>query len=260
MNKICCHTSSHKCKLFHQSLVVGGKFASSKGSPNFDQIAAWWSTQANCKTIFYKLREHLANYFKIWSDNCKAKESMVASLPVRERNHNRLHSTGHIAHVLPAAQCNQPGILASASDAETNVASSMSAPPIENITSIVSTPSNPQTRQWQQMFHFSEPLETDSMFIQTGNPASGSSVLQRQMSAQPMELETPIHSIPAHASTSIDSIASSSAAFNSDFIPWTTIQKKRKRRCAVCVQEGRDGYECPGERDRKKCKFLQVSI
>ena len=77
---------------------------------------------------------------------------MVASLPVHERNHNRLCSTGNIAHVLPAAQWNQPGVLASASDAETDVASSMPAPSTENITSVVSTPCNAQTQQWQQMF------------------------------------------------------------------------------------------------------------
>ena len=233
------HTND-EFKLFHQSLVVGGKYASSKGSSNFDQMAAWWSTQANGKTVFYKPRKHLANYFKIWSDNRKAKESMVASLPVHERNHNRLCSTGHIAHVLPAAQWNQPGVLASASDAETDVASSMPAPSTENITSVVSTPSNAQTQQWQQMFHFSEPLGTDSMFIQTGNFAPGSSVLQRQMSAQPMELEIPIHLIQAHTSTSTVS-NSNSAASNSDFISWTMIQKKQKQHCAICVQEGKDG-------------------
>lgn len=247
-------------KLFHQSLIVGGKFASSKGSPNFDQMAAWWSTQANGKTIFYKLREHLANYYKIWTDNRKAKESMVASLPVRQRNHNRLHSTGHIAHVLPAAPRNQPGILASGSDVEIDTASTNVPAPMENLTSVVPRPSNVQTQLWQQMFHFSEPLETGSIFNQTGNSAPGPSVLQRQMSVQSMELETPVYSIPTHMPISSVPIASSSAASDSDFVPWTVIREKRKRRCAICVQEGRDGYECPGERDRKKCKFLQVSI
>jgi hypothetical protein len=111
------------------------------------------------------------------------------------------------------------------------------------------------------MFHVLEPLETGSMFIQTGNIASGSSVLQqRQMAVQPMALEKPIHSIPTHTSISTVSIAGSSAASNSDFISWTTVKEKWKRQCAVCVQDGREGYECPGERDRKKCKFLQVSI
>ena len=223
-------------------------------------MAAWWSMQANGKTVFYKLREHLANYFKVWSDNRKAKESMVASLPVRERNYNRLCSIRHIAHVLPAAPHNQPGVLILVSDVEMDTASSMSAH-TENITSVVPRSSNEQTQPWQQMFHVLEPLETGSMFVQTGNFAPGSSVFQqRQMSVQPMEFETPIHSIPAHTSISQASvsIAGSSTPSSSDFITWT--KEKQKCRCAVCVQNGRDGSECPGERDRKKCKFLQVSI
>jgi 3'-5' exonuclease len=217
-------------KLFHKSLIVGGKFASSKGSPNFDQMAAWWSTQANGKMIFYKLREHLANYYKIWSDNRKAKESMVATLSTREKNHNRLHSTGHIAHVLAAAPCNQPGILVSASDAEMDTISSSIQETVETVTSVVA-PSNAQTQLLQKMLHFPEPLDTCSMFNQTGNPAPGPSALQREMFVQPMELETPVHSIPANTSISSTSIASSSARFDPGFIPWTTVQEKQKCQC-----------------------------
>ena len=77
------------------------------------------------------------------------------------------------------------------------------------------------------------------------------------MSVQPMELETMIHLIPAHAP--IPNLNAPIQA-SPDFIPWTTVQQKQKHWCTVCVQEGRDGYECPGERDRGKCKFLQVSI
>ena len=104
---------------------------------------------------------------------------------------------------------------------------------IETVASVVA-PSNAQTQLLQKMLHFSEPLDTFSIFDQTGNSAPGPSVLQRQMSVQLMELETPVHSIPANTSISSTPIASSSAIFDPEFIPWTTIQKKWMHWCAVC--------------------------
>jgi hypothetical protein len=34
------------------------------GLPDFDCMAAWYSLKADSKTIFYKLREHLATHYK----------------------------------------------------------------------------------------------------------------------------------------------------------------------------------------------------
>ena len=75
--------------LFHEAVKVGGIWAAPTGLPNFDNMATWWSSKANGKTIFYKLREHLATYYKIWSDKRKQNEAMVASLPVRKKNDSR---------------------------------------------------------------------------------------------------------------------------------------------------------------------------
>jgi hypothetical protein len=153
------HTSN-EFKLFHQALVAGGKFAISKGAPNFDHMATWWSAQADGKTIFYKLREHLANYYKIWSETRKATESMVASLPQRQKNHNRLHSAGHIAHVLPAAPHDQPGV----TNPTPAVATEM---PLSNETE--TPPSN-------DMLHISpEPLKAHSGCDQASNSVPGPS-------------------------------------------------------------------------------------
>jgi hypothetical protein len=50
----------------HSLVGVGGKYApSSGGLPHFDQMAAEWSLKANVTTIFYKLCEHLANYYSL---------------------------------------------------------------------------------------------------------------------------------------------------------------------------------------------------
>ena len=39
----------------------------------------------------------------------------------------------------------------------------------------------------------------------------------------------------------------------------TEPRSKRKRQCQVCAAAGRLGYDCPGESNRKKCKFEAVS-
>jgi hypothetical protein len=104
--------------LFHEAVKVGGIWAAPTGLPDFDNMATWWSSKANGKTIFYKLREHLTTYYKIWSDKRKQNEAMVASLPVRKKNDSRIRSVGHIAHVLPAALHNQPGVSVTSANVE----------------------------------------------------------------------------------------------------------------------------------------------
>lgn len=39
------------------------------------------------------------------------------------------------------------------------------------------------------------------------------------------------------------------------FVPWGS-EARRTRRCAVCIQAGRGGYDCPENKDRSKCKYL----
>ena len=70
--------------LFHSAVSPGGEYASAHGLPNFDQMVQWWSEKADGKTIFYKLREHLAAYYKTWSQCHQEKQTMLTSQPQRQ--------------------------------------------------------------------------------------------------------------------------------------------------------------------------------
>jgi hypothetical protein len=69
--------------LFHSAVSPGGEYASASGLPNFDHMARWWSEKANGKTIFYKLCEHLAVYYKTWNEHRQEKQTILASQPQR---------------------------------------------------------------------------------------------------------------------------------------------------------------------------------
>jgi hypothetical protein len=62
----------------------GGEYASANGLPNFDHMAWWWSKKPNGKTIFYKLQEHLAIYYKTWNECCQEKQTILASQSQRQ--------------------------------------------------------------------------------------------------------------------------------------------------------------------------------
>ena len=81
------HTAE-EFKLFHQSVSVGGEFSVPNSKPNFDLMAAWWSSKADRITIFYKLHEHLANHYKTWLEQRKEIESMIVIQPQWQRNEN----------------------------------------------------------------------------------------------------------------------------------------------------------------------------
>jgi hypothetical protein len=99
------HTSE-EFELFNKSVSVGGEWCPQHGTPNFDQMAIWWSSKANGKNIFYKLQEHLSSHHKTWLECRKRRETLVAS-----QEQKRAHAASHIAQVLPAASCEQPGVL-----------------------------------------------------------------------------------------------------------------------------------------------------
>ena len=90
--------------LFHNAVSPGGEYASANGLPNFDQMVRWWSEKANGKTIFYKLREHLAVHYKTWSGHRHEKQTMLASQPQRQSHEKRVRSTAYVSRVLPAAK------------------------------------------------------------------------------------------------------------------------------------------------------------
>jgi hypothetical protein len=79
------HTES-EFKLFHIAVSVGGKWCVSRREPDFDSMAAWWTSQADGITIFYKLREHLANYYKLWTERNEGRRTLAASETERQQN------------------------------------------------------------------------------------------------------------------------------------------------------------------------------
>ena len=83
------HTSE-EYDLFHKAVSIGGEWCAPKGKPNFEAMAGWWSEKANGKTIFYKLTEHLATYYKLWSDWRQENQTMVISRPQREPHEKRI--------------------------------------------------------------------------------------------------------------------------------------------------------------------------
>jgi hypothetical protein len=236
-------------KLFHKSVTVGGMWAAPSGLPDFDRMAAWWSSQADGKTVFYKLREHLVTYFKTWSETRKQNESMVASLPLRRKNDSRIRSAGHIAHVLPAAPHNQPGVSVTSEDIGMDMTVEFEASQIEQP---INLSSEVQYSAIQKLYHFSEPLEASSMFANAKNPST-SAFSVPITTASGREMSSHITTPPAIQSNStLQPTASSST---SQFVAWGS-EVRRRRRCAVCVNAGRDGYDCPGNKDRTKCKHL----
>jgi len=239
--------------LFHEAVKVGGIWAAPTGLPDFENMATWWSSKANGKTIFYKLREHLATYYKIWLDKRKQNEAMVASLPVRKKNDSRIRLVGHIAHVLPAALHNQPGVSVTSADVE--MGESEAFHPEEPIAQHSEMPSH----DIQQLFHLSEPLETSPIFAFPSIPtvsapsghdmaaitATGHDAVSKSYMAKPIQSTLGMNPV-------LQTVASTSTT---QFVPWGS-EARRTRRCAVCIQAGRGGYNCPGNKDRSKCKYL----
>ena len=220
-------------KLFHQSVSVGGQWSVSKGMPNFDLMARWWSSQANGKTIFYKVREHLSNYYKTWLQACKATESTVASLSQRRKNYNRIHSAGHHSHVLPAAPCSCPGVLMDVPDSNIGTAMEMvleaeSSHDVEMINQSITASAS--LEQEQPVQHLPHPAET--AVSNQAQPTASASFTTTQ---PPVTIQTPDENF---------------VFWGADTVP------KRKRKCAVCIEAGRNGYNCPGEQYCKRCKYL----
>jgi hypothetical protein len=86
-----------------------------------------------------------------------------------------------------------------------------------------------------------------------------------------LEQEQPVQHLPHPAETAVSNQAqpTASASFTTtqppvtiqtpdeNFVFWgADTVPKRKRKCAVCMEAGRNGYNCPGEQNRKRCKYL----
>jgi hypothetical protein len=170
---------------------------------------------------------------------------MVASLPVRKKNDSRIRSIGHIAHVLPAALHNQPGVSVTSADVEMDESEAFH--PEEPIAQHSEMPSH----DIQQLFHLSEPLETSSIFaFPTVSGPSGhniAAITRHAVSQSHMAIQSTLNMNP------IPQTAASTST--TQFVPWGS-EARRTRRCVVCIQAGRGGYNCPGNKDRLKCKYL----
>ena len=210
-------------ELFKKALELGGPFCSPRGLPNFERMAAWWSLQANGRSIFYKLPEYLAAYHKTWLNHKHASHTMIASREQRRPNETRICGKRHIAQVLdpapqshPALSYQNSSIEAASLDLMMDTEILSPVPEIEHLTiagshqeTVAESLSLPET----QNVHF-------------GSVGSSSSDLRN----------------------------------NSKFIMWREgggIKDTRKpRRCMICVKAGQEGYNCPGRNDRSKCPLI----
>ena len=230
------HTTE-EFKLFHLSVSVGGEFSVPNGKPNFDLMAAWWSSKADGITIFYKLREHLASHHKTWCEQRKEIESMIVSRPQRQRNENRIRSAHHVSHVLAPAQQDQPGIIV-----EPLASDIVMAPPVDNSLAHSPTGASPQQNAVSAaQGQFGDPF--DDIQLPETTPVFSSAINQNETAVSTTFIQPAIAVGPL-------AVAGPSTI---NFVSWAG---QRKRRCAVCKESGRSGYDCPGETNRSRCRYL----
>ena len=232
-------------KLFHQAVSIGGPWCSASGLPNFDRMACWWSSQANGNTIFYKLREHLATYYKTWTEHQQEKQTMVASQSIRQANERRVRSTAYVSKVLPPALPDRPG------------------QSIGNQgTTAISETFEHHGIQSEVDLNLEAPMEIDapefvqgsSSSMQTANLVQNSSIntSQTQISlASQQNVNLPSETIIPQSEPTFDGFVM--------YQPLQPGQKKPKRRCAVCLSLGKNGYNCPGAANRSRCTFAEVN-
>jgi hypothetical protein len=177
---------------------------------------------------------------------------MVASIPQRKKNARRIQSSQHISHVLPAAPHDQPGVSIVSDDIimEENV--EPLAVQVSEIEQPLLQVSEFQYQALQEQLDVIQPAQTigSTLSMHLGRP----SPMTTPLSA------TAVSSTLAPYSVYIDSnpepIASTSTSEFYDWRPGT----KRKRRCGVCKEAGRSGYDCPGENNRAKCIYVSISM
>lgn len=220
--------------LYNEVVTRGGQdWCPQAGKPIFAKLAAWWSSQADGKTIFYKLPEQLSTHHKQWLNRRNQSQSIIASEPQRQRHSQRIQSVHYTASVLPPASRLQPGVMQAIQP----------SPLVAQITPSIISP--------VLSVH-----ERASHSVQEGllqGIATGSRSLSRD-SADPQPIQsltlapTPIVIVPTplipqpqftfqHMSANLQPIAA------------------RGRRCRLCVESGRDGVDCPGKTNRKYCRW-----
>ena len=237
--------------LFHSAVSPGGEYASAHGPPNFDQMVRWWSEKANGTTIFYKLREHLAAYYKTWNEHRQEKQTMLASQPQRQPHEKRTRSATYVSRVLPAAKRHQPGIINNEMETVSAITEITVAQDVlvQNAEASLSSMSSMSVIQ-------------DIMMLDTNPPLSG---LENQdvMMQDPDIPHSELYSMPGPSSDiNMQQSVFPELPLNQSFTPgvyavWGE-EKIKKHRCQVCVQAGRDGKTCKGKNNHRHCEFIEV--
>ncbi|KAJ7214757.1 hypothetical protein C8J57DRAFT_1483194 [Mycena rebaudengoi] len=238
--------------LYHTAMTPGGDFFSLQGKVNFDRMATWWSTQADGKKIFYKLKEHLESHHKVWEGLRRSQDSLLSSREQRRPSRRRIQAATHVSHVLPAAARDNPGVI----PAEDLISESMpdQLPPV-NTNFSGSQGADDGSTQMQI------PMEVD--FLDIVSHPSDPLPDANYRGSTPMPYNTqPWHGIgqtlefwPTYWPQ--QALASGSSQMN--FVSYTGPPNpgtKRQRKCQNCVAAGESGYNCRGESGRKRCKLL----
>jgi hypothetical protein len=243
-------------KQYNDTVSRGGvEWCPQAGKPNFQKMATWWSGKADGKHIFYKLPEHLSAYHKKWLERRNQSQSLVASEPQRQQHSERIHSIHHISNVLCPAPREHPGLMQHdeiserlqmiTNDAELDQSVNMElAPEFQNEQSF------PLTDLEQSVVAGPSQIITDTdtnpQLVHTLPPAAVVKFRAPILPTTPMLNYTPQHMINQ---------AQMHSWSNLDLDSQEMTPASRGRRCAICVEAGRDGSICPGKTQRKYCRY-----
>jgi hypothetical protein len=242
-------------KLYNDTVSRGGvEWCLQAGKPIFHKMATWWSGKADGKYIFYKLPEHLSVYHKKWLERRNQAQSLVASEPQRQQHSERIHSIHHISNVLNPAPQDHPGMMQQESserfqmitnndDLDQSVNMEL-APEFQNEQSFQLTDLG------QSVVAGPSQIITDTdinpQLVHSLPPAVAVKFRAPILLTTPMLDDTPQHMInqsQVHSWSNLD--------LDSQGIT----PAGRGRRCAICVEAGRDGSICPGKVQRKFCRY-----
>ncbi|KAJ7478886.1 hypothetical protein B0H11DRAFT_1916569 [Mycena galericulata] len=214
------------------------------------------------RTIFYKLKEHLESHQKIWQGLRKAQQSLVATREQRKPNRDRVRSVTHVSHVLPAASRKNPGVLPFIPSPPAPVDTDLpdfSDPPQGFISD--QTEDNSGFTQELAAYDYSDimPAASTSQQIQSVGSmhAYAPEFPPMQWNFPPYWNLPPQWNPPPQWEAPVQAPLQTNAVAGPSFITYQIPQEKpkRKRKCGVCIAAGRPGFDCPGESNRKRCKF-----
>ena len=77
--------TTQEFQLFDSSMSLHGNLLSPAQDPDFEAMGAWWSGNADGKTISYKIDKHLENHYKKWTGKKSKNENMMNTLNKRKK-------------------------------------------------------------------------------------------------------------------------------------------------------------------------------